>query len=826
VLAVIINFPAHRFTHGLIWEYSSRISIKMTSKVRAVVTKKNLEFTPGSLPNSTDVIANGENEFDVIVVNHSDKFASFQLELSTPVLDENSQVKWYKVEPEICAKKPPGSETKFHVIITQSPIAAYDTKIDLKLKAFSVEDISLSASQHLSLNIKKPLRPLRLEVPITKLKLIPESSVEIPVLVYNLSPEFCEIILTAGISDSKGSWLIDGNERKLLIESGKYEKANFKVLAPRDTSISKDYKLTIKVESNRSLYTARKNVTLNLIPSGNIAFYCGIKQKVIPNRRPVARNIVAYELGISNNSNLVQQINLNVPENTYKNCEFKVPETVELTPGESRTDVQLLAKGKRPWWGGKRQIFFETSANVTHSQEPNGESTVDITDIAVVPNTHVLELQILPIIPLWLQIFAGLIPFAFLAYWLMQAPTKIMHTASVNSVRFFGNGSLVFSGSSDRTIRKWQIEDGAWHLNTPYLEHKNAIADEKDIAKAVRVIRPNPNDSKDEIAIGLENGEVKLWDIATNKEKSLQETNAKSQKDNRVFDLAYTQNARFLFSGHGDGTVKTWSMETLKQTSVGVKVPFTISALALDDSQAGYPLLIIAGRYNQIVVWDMNAKTIYKLPYTYKQDQTSSNNSFSPVIGQHHYITSLATGNNVLASADNQGYITLWDMEKIRSCIAKPSPIKAETNKNSNSVSNTKDTKNGKKTELKTPDKLGNTTKILPCNLKYTQWRDGHDRQPVRSVSLTQDGKYLASGGDDGRAILWELGRDTEDERSLKIITEKPKPQKYQIDSLGIKINSIDIKTLPDKLLITTGDDEKHVRICRFNLENKNATCH
>jgi WD40 repeat protein len=806
---------------------------KMVSKVRAVVTKKNLEFTPGSLPDTTDplvkggsnsTITNRENEFDVIVVNQSDKFASFQLELSTPVLDDSSQLQWYKVEPEICAKKPPGSETKFHVVIIQSPIPAYDTKIDLKLKAFSVEDISLSTSQKLSLNIKKPLRPLRVEVPVTKSKLIPESCVDIPVLVYNLSPEFCEMTLTAVMSDSKGSWLVGGKERKLLVESGKYEKTSFQVLAPYDLSVSKDYKLTIKVESNRSLYTACKNVILNLIASGNIEFDCQDKQKVIPNRRPIARNIIAYDLSLLNNSNLVRKINISVAENAYDKCELKLPEPIELAPGESRTDIKLLAKSKRPWWGRKRQMFFETSAHLIHSQEKESDSIADtnITDTPIVPNTQVLELQVLPIIPLWLQIFAGIIPFILLAYWLTRSPAKIMHTAPVNSVRFFGNGSLVFSGSSDRTIRKWQIEDGAWQLNSPYLEHNSAIADGKNITKAIRVIRPNPNDSKNEIAVGLENGEVKLWDIATNTEKPFIKIGDKQDKDNRIFDLVYTQNARLLYSGHGDGKIKEWNVETRKQTSIGTKakVPFTISALALDNQKTGYPLLVIAGRYNQIAIWDMTTKTIYQLPYTHKQEQAN----FAPIMGQHQYITSLAIADNVLASADNQGYITLWNMDKVRACVPKPifnKPIQNTTGKKNNL---TQSKEKVKKPKLEV-DGFGNTFKSLPpCNLYNTQWRDGHDTQPVRSVALTQDGKYLASAGDDGKAMLWEL---TQKEGELdKITAENQKPKQYQIDSSDIKLNSIDIKSLPDKLLITTGDDENRVRICRFNREKYNATCH
>ena len=71
--------------------------------VTAILSKKSLEFTPNNPLESSNSGFNGENLFDVTVINNSDKFASFQLELSAPGVDENSRIKWYCVEPEICA---------------------------------------------------------------------------------------------------------------------------------------------------------------------------------------------------------------------------------------------------------------------------------------------------------------------------------------------------------------------------------------------------------------------------------------------------------------------------------------------------------------------------------------------------------------------------------------------------------------------------------------------------------------------------------------------------------------------------------------------------
>jgi hypothetical protein len=59
-------------------------------------------------------------------------------------------------------------------------------------------------------------------------------------------------------------------------------------------------------------------------------------------------------------------------------------------------------------------------------------------------------------------------------------------------------------------------------------------------------------------AIGLENGEIQLWDLLSEKRDKPLITYS-WQRDDRVFGLAFTLDARFLFSGHGSGQVLRWS---------------------------------------------------------------------------------------------------------------------------------------------------------------------------------------------------------------------------------------------------------------------------
>lgn len=143
-------------------------------------------------------------------------------------------------------------------------------------------------------------------------------------------------------------------------------------------------------------------------------------------------------------------------------------------------------------------------------------------------------------------------------------------------------------------------------------------------------------------------------------------------------------------------------------------------------------------------------------------------------------------------------------MDSIRQCINNTSAALA---------------KNSDRRQPQT-DSYGNIIISLDCDdAMLDRWHQGDNNQPVRSVALSQNGCYLASGGDDGRVVLWPLEnrKRSSQYRDGKIIAE------FQ----GVRLNSVDIKALDDNLLIATGDDKNRVRLYRVNGsdENNNAKC-
>jgi WD40 repeat protein len=142
--------------------------------------------------------------------------------------------------------------------------------------------------------------------------------------------------------------------------------------------------------------------------------------------------------------------------------------------------------------------------------------------------------------------------------------------------------------------------------------------------------------------------------------------------------------------------------------------------------------------------------------------------------GKDDYIQSLAVAGdrpNLMATADNQGFITLWDM---RQCLIKDTP----------------------------------------CEI-LDEWSTGHGGKPVRSVSLSKDGCYLASAGDDGQEILWSL--TAQGKRDLKF------HKGTKLGQFPTKVNDVNLILRGDDILVVSGSDDHRVRLRR--VEKTNTGC-
>jgi WD40 repeat protein len=715
----------------------------MTKQISTDISTQILHFKPGSVPAT----------FEVTVYNDSDRFAAFQVELSAAGSEPTLGSSWYRLVPAISSKIPGGDSTHFQVeILAVPPVpGGFTGTMNLTVRVFSLE-LQDEDRQILRLVVEGTgVLPAKLELPVRQFQGYPGDEIEVLVAVGNSNRQAVDLTLRLGGVEL--NWFPDGFEKPLHIAAGGQTKVMFLCQLPEAVQApSRVYPLTVEAIQPRAV-PVRAQATLTVLPAGYVEFRCNPMRQQLPMRPRRWLNpsvdTATYDLELDNQSNLPQQARVEVydPDEKGQRRGWNFPwsrsdrkvaakptvNTLDLVPPAANLDVggtaplTLLVRRRLPWFGWRRRQWFQAKAIIS-------DSRLDLRN-----DTQTLELEILPIIPFWLQLLGGLLGLLifWICWWWLQHQG---HSGPVTAVRLNGRANEVVSVSTDGTIRRWQV-NGSHLIPSGVLERGD---------KAMRVVRYRPVNN-DELAAGFENGEIQVWNLLFGERQS----SFVYRKDDRVFDLAFTQDSRFLFSGHGSGLVFQWGIEPGQGALVqakpvrGFKVNFAVQSLALlgaTDSD-----LAIAGRFNQLVLLNLAKETFRAVPYRKG--------------GFNDYILSLATASQqreLLATADNRGTIALWNLNR---CLADPK---------------------------------------APCQ-QVDEWSNGHGGAAVRSVALSADGCYLVSAGDDGRVVLWPLtsqGTRNSAQREGKMLYQSSLP-----------INAVDLIRTKDRILVTSGGQDFQVRL-------------
>jgi WD40 repeat protein len=725
------------------------------------ISTKELTFEPGGTPVS----------FDVTVVNHSEQFATFQVELLAAGAKAGANNNWYRISPEVCTKKPPGDLTKFSIQVTDTPKPGFVGLMTLTVRVYSVELREADSRQIVRLIVPgSGVAAPQVDLPTQEFLGYPGDRVKISVSLESFNQRPSKVTLRLLGIDS--SWFPEGTERRLLLTPTQNLKEVFECHIP-DTgeAVSQIYPFIIEV-SQLDAPTVQVVGTLKVLPQGFVEFKCNNLVKTLPEKHgwfasPKA-NTAQYTLEFDNQSNLIQEVGVELSYGSAswmralqlplwqrlrrrKNNEEQdlLPSSLEIVPEKAElsltapTEFSLTVRQPRPWLGWTRKRFLQAKA-ITPDRR-----------IEVHNDTQTLEVQILPVVPFWLQVgilFFGLPLILSVVGWSFWGARLLLekHIQPVNTVRFNGLATEVVSGSNDQTIRRWIVQD-----NTIRPRQLLVKAD-----KAVRVVRYRPLNN-DRLAVGFENGEIQLFNMLSG-ESSLP-FGSKDTKDDRVFDLVFAKDSRSLFSAHGSGMVWHWNIEDgipLNQKILGEQqVGFAVRALALVGQNQSH--LAIAGRFNQLSLWDLKNNKLRQV--------TSASGS------QEDYIFSLATAENqpnLLVTSDNQGNIKILNL---RSCLAGTGE----------------------------------------CEI-VDEWKP--DKQAVRAVALSADGCYLASAGDDGKARLWALNAKGQRTQNQDITAGKV------LQQLSQPLNTVDIIRIQDEVLVASGGDDRGVRV--QHLQQKRWDCH
>lgn len=733
--------------------------------IDASLTTKSLTFRPGGPPAT----------FGIVVINRSEQFAAFELKILAAAFSGDSS--WYRLSPEVSAAKPPGDRTDFQVEILESPIPHFVGTVNLTIKISSPQ---LATERRLVLPLtleagdRQPL--VSVDLPIRRSQVYPCNVVDIPVRVQNLGLRPAEIILH--LKDLEPTWVIGTTERRLRLETGRHEEITFQCQPPKASHApSQDYLFTVTAR-NKEGATASAEGILEVLPVGFVQFEAQPSQQRIPAQGSwlpdCSSDTATFQLRFKNASNLLQRVAIEMQGKDCQMCQSTVnPVDANLPLGEE-TPVALSIKTKRPWIGRVKLLQFEVKAWLSDQRLGNTD-----------PATQPLTLKVSPIVPAWLILALLALLSALLAILLQQPP--VSHLAAVNAVRFNGSSGLlplVLSGSDDCTIRSWTIAQKPF-VGKETLRPQSSLAEGSlqaacsnrklrssqgllaVVGQAVRTLELIPVNNSSVFA-GLQNGEIQAWDVNTGKKQYV----LKDQQDKTgdfALSLAFTEDASRLYSGYGSGTIREWQIPPSAQSRwnpnrliLPNRFQFQVWALALSPDRK---MLVSAGQFKRLMLWNFAAA---KKPVA---TQILLSSEFGNQ-GQNDFFWSIAFAgrSHLLATADSDGYITLWNLDKCQ--------------------------------EIKPNNNVEDSSSQLPqtrCEIS-DRWRASQAN--IRSIRFTPDGQRLVSAGDDGQIIAWTLVGNKQDE-TKKVI----------VDTVSSKIINIDLATNERRTLIASGAEDSQVRL-------------
>ncbi|PSB28212.1 hypothetical protein [Chlorogloea sp. CCALA 695] len=727
-----------------------------SSVIDASLTTQNIAFRPGGASVS----------FGVSVINRSDRFASFQLEIQAAGAGEQSN--WYHLSPDVSTAKSPGDRTDFQVEILDSPLPDFVGIVNLTVRVFSPQLL-----EERRLVLRLTLEPsgesnlLRIGLPTQRFQVYPRNVVDIPVTVKNVGSQPLEVRLQCTALEL--SWLVGSSERYIEIPAHGETTVTFPCQPPgADQVQSRDYPLIVTAKGSGSSIVEAQGI-LEVLPVGFMQFEVQPQQQRIPAKRPWLPNwrsrSSTYQLLFKNNSNLLQTLDLEVRGQDAKRCQIEVNPEKPILPLGEITSASLTISPRRPWVGWSRKLKFELKPWLSDPRLGSCD-----------PATQILFLKVFPIVPLWL-LLALLSMIAAIVF----RPTPSTHLAGVNAVRLSGTSGrapLVISASDDCSIRTWGVMD--WGTLTP----QGALSKEM-LAKTCTDAQPNSSKGlfaisqqairslalipvkNNQVFAGLENGTVQVWDINTGKGLYTLK-DPKDQTSDRILDLMFTRNSLTLYTSYGSGTIRSWHSRDGRFDSKPAQVlqvpdRFTYQAwsLALSPDEK---LLVSAGQFKRLVLWDVAKSQPRQLTLSGNAQNRGENDFFWDV--------SFAPNTSILAAADSDGYVTLWDLSQCH------------------------------------PALKGSPQEDLPqqsCK-QLARWQVA--KTSVRSILFTPEGRWLVSGGDDGQILAWRLTANVTPD-----LTQKPQ----RIATLPSRITSLDAIAQEQGVWIASGSDDARVRLYRFD---------
>ena len=364
------------------------------------------------------------------------------------------------------------------------------------------------------------------------------------------------------------------------------------------------------------------------------------------------------------------------------------------------------------------------------------------------------------------------------------------HEFEVNSVALSPDGQYIVSGSSDKTIKLWDVKDRV--LLHTFDDHKSGV----------NSVAFSPDGQY--IVSGSNDNTVKLWDIDNNK---LVHTFDKHEQS--VKTVSFSPDGQYLVSGSNDKKLKLWHVEdkVLLHTYDAHKSGVNSVGFSPDGQY------IVSGSDDKTVkLWDVENQILL---HTFKSHKARVNSVDFSTDGQ--YIVSGSrdktvklwgvkdgvllytfegheSGVNSVAFSPNRQYLVSGSLDKtVKLWDVKDLVLLHTFDGHEFEVNSVEFSPDGQYLVSGSNDKTVKLWDVEDRVLLHTF--DGHE-SGVNSVSFSPDGQYLVSGSLDKTVKLWHI------ENQVLLHT---------FDNYKLSVNSVAFS--PDGRYIVSGSSDKKVKL-------------